>query len=172
MTDSLGQPVSSSQNNPAEKSGQNFTLETFFPYLVRVYYRAVSDAVSNVYTTRYGLSPSQWRTMVVLGPRQLLSASEIVERSSMDKVNVSRAVKTLSEAGLLQRDIDENDRRRTVLRLTEKGKDILEDLTPKMRTLEEKILEGLTEEDRLKLLELMAKVRFNADELVADVELE
>lgn len=140
-----------------------FDLKTFFPYLVRVYYRAVSSAVSNVYTSRHGLTVSQWRTMAVLGPNRALSASEIVEQSSMDKVNVSRAVTGLRKAGLLKRDIDGDDRRRAALRLTEAGLDIYEDLTPRMYEIEASLLEGLTEDERATLIELMGKVRRNAE---------
>ena len=106
-----GQPVDS--HEPAE-----FNLRSFFPYLVRVFYRAVSSSVSEVYASRYGLSVSEWRTMAVLGPQRAMSATEIVEQSSMDKVNVSRAIKGLRRAGYLRRDINGDDRRRAVVRLT------------------------------------------------------
>ncbi len=144
-----------------------FDLRSFFPYLVRVYYQAVSQSVSDIYGPLYGLSVSEWRTMAVLGNR-LLSASEIVERSSMDRVAVSRAIKGLREAGLLKRDIDGDDRRRAVLRLTEKGARVFNDLIPRVRQLEEDLLAGLSEAERATLLDLMTRVRENADRLDAD----
>lgn len=139
-----------------------FDLETFFPYLVRIFYRAVSGAVSDVYTTHHGLSVSQWRTMAVLGPHRGLSASEIVAQSSMDKVNVSRAISSLREAGLLKRDIDGDDRRRAVLRLTDAGLAVYADLVPRMYEVEAAVLDGLSEAERSQLIGLMAKVRQNA----------
>lgn len=140
-----------------------FDLSTFFPYLVRIYYRAVSGAVSDLYTTRHGLSVWQWRTMAVLGIHRGLSASEIVEQSSMDKVNVSRAVKSLRQSGLLKRDIDGEDRRRAVLRLTDAGSAIFTDLVPRMLKVEAALLDGLTEDERRTLTHVMAKVRRNAE---------
>ena len=142
--------------------GDDFDLTSFFPYLVRVYYRAVSEAVSSVYSSLYNLSVSEWRTMAVLGPNRALSASEIVERSSMDKVNVSRAIKGLRSAGFLKRDIDGDDRRRAVLRLTKDGINVFNALTPKVCEVEQKLLKGLSAKECETLVRLMAQVQGNA----------
>lgn len=141
----------------------DFDLRSFFPYLVRIYYRAVSGSVAAVYSTQYGLSVSEWRTMVVLGPDRAMSAGEIVEQSSMDKVNVSRAISGLRRRGFLKRDIDGSDRRRAVLRLTAEGTDAFDALVPQVLKLESDLLRGLTAEERATLLRLMEKVRKNAE---------
>jgi DNA-binding MarR family transcriptional regulator len=101
--------------------------------------------------------------MAVLGPHGTLSASEIVERSSMDKVNVSRAIKKLQKTGYLKRDIDGNDKRKAVLRLTEEGRKIHLALIPMIKDLEQNLLEGLTKEEVEQLKFLMEKVRLNAE---------
>jgi DNA-binding MarR family transcriptional regulator len=141
----------------------NFDLKRFFPYQVRIFYRAVSEAVNSVYSLKFGLSVSEWRTMAVLGPYNALSASEIVERSSMDKVNVSRAIKGLQAHGFLKRDIDGGDRRRAVLRLTDQGQKVLDILVPLVRQTEEDCLDGLSDEERATLISLMERVRMNAE---------
>ncbi len=141
---------------------ESFDLKSFFPYRVRLYYQAISDSVADIYTPLLGLSVSEWRTMVVLGTQQALSAGEIVERSSMDKVAVSRAIKRMREAKLLRRDIDGDDRRRAVLRLTEEGAQAYRRLVPLVRQLEADLLEDLSEAERGILLSLMERVRQNA----------
>jgi len=129
---------------------------------VRIYNRAVSSSVRQIYTSLFGLSVSHRRTMAELGPHGAMSATEIVERSSMDKVNVSRAIAGLREAGLLKRDIDGDDHRRSVLRLTDKGNDVFDALVPRVLALEEQLLHGLTLSERETLVQLMDKVRKNA----------
>jgi DNA-binding MarR family transcriptional regulator len=146
----------------------SFDLREFFPYLVRVYYRAVSDAVSNVYASHYGLSVSEWRTMAVLGPINALSASEIVEQSSMDKVTVSRAIKGLQAHGFLKRDVDSTDKRRAVLKLTQAGIDAFSELVPLVKQIEKDCLQGLTPEEQKTLISLMHRVRQNAENLAQD----
>jgi DNA-binding MarR family transcriptional regulator len=163
---STGKLDSDKGRTPSEtarrRDGSDFELSSFFPYLVRIYYRAVSQSVSSIYSTLYGLSVSEWRTMAVLGPHQPLSASEIVERSSMDKVNVSRAIAGLRKKGFLGRGVNADDRRRVVLWLTENGNDVFQTLVPLIRELEAKLLDGLSEDEQATLIRLMEKVRNNA----------
>lgn len=99
--------------------------------------------------------------MVVLGPTGVMSASEIVERSSMDKVNVSRAIKGLQKQKFLKRDIDGDDKRRVVLRLTSSGCEMFKTLIPLVRQAEEKCLNGLSRQEQETLLSLMERVRSN-----------
>ncbi len=152
-------------DHSAGETLDQFTLSNFFPYQVRIFYRSVSEAISDVYTDRFGLSVSEWRTMAVLGPHGAKSASEIVEQSSMDKVIVSRAIKGLQAHGLLKRDIDGDDRRRAVLRLTLEGRNLFGRLVPLVKQVEEQCLRGLSDEERTVLFSLMERVRINAENL-------
>lgn len=148
---------------PDHNRDTDFDLHSFFPYLVRIYYRAVSEAISSVYTENFGLSVSEWRTMAVLGPHKSLSATQIVAQSSMDKVVVSRAIKGLQAQGLLKRDIDGDDRRRAVLRLTGEGQDLFRQLVPMVKEAEENCLQHLTTQERNTLIGLMQRVRISAE---------
>ncbi len=146
----------------ASKEESSLKLSTFFPYLVRLFYRDVSQSITDVYATAYDLAVTEWRTMVVLNDFQPLSAKDIVSRSSMDKVNVSRAVTSLQKKKLLERHIDPTDRRRSLLRLTKKGRLVFVKLVPHVRRVEEQLLNGLTPEERQILFNLMQRVRSNA----------
>lgn len=150
---------------PAVPDEGDIDLRTFFPYLVRVYYRAVSSSVSDVYTSLYGLSVAEWRTMTVLGPHRAVSASVVASESSMDKVAVSRAIARLKEKKYLRQDINGEDRRFSVVSLTEEGRGVYRDLVPRVRDIEQKLLAGLSGAERDTLKSLMEKVRMNADAL-------
>lgn len=157
--------ILSKSSTGASDSETQFQLGNFFPYLVRIYYSAVSNAISSAYTGRYGLGVSEWRVMGVLGPYQSISASEIVFRSSLDKVAVSRAIKALQGKGYLKRDIDGDDKRRAVVRLTDEGRRVFGEIVPLVEELSEKCLEGLSSEERDLLNSLMVRVRSNAENL-------
>ncbi len=150
-----------SKDNP----NTEFQLANYFPYMVRLFYRDVSQSVENVYATIFGLSVNEWRTMSVLNDFEPLSAKEIVSRSSMDKVVVSRAISSLQESALLERHIDPADRRRVLLRLTRKGKDIMQDLVPRVLDVEKQLLGDLSDEEFDLLKKLMLKVRKNAENI-------
>ncbi|RED45764.1 MarR family winged helix-turn-helix transcriptional regulator [Aestuariispira insulae] len=140
-----------------------FDLHAFFPYQVRVFYRTVSQSVTEVYARRHGLSVQEWRVMAVMGNDQPMAAGDLVEKSSMDKVQISRALKRLEETGLLHRREDPADRRRVILTLTDQGNAIFRELVPLVLKLEQDLLAGLDAKERASLLGLMEKVKANAE---------
>ncbi len=144
---------------------QPFQLQGFFPYLTRVFYKDVSTALTRIYADQYGMAPSEWRTMAILGLDESYTAVEIVELSSMDKVTVSRAVKKMLEAGMLDRCINKNDARSSVLSLSGKGRKIYLDLVPQLLAFEKQLLKGISRKEHDLLLSLMKKVQKNASDL-------
>lgn len=140
-----------------------FELDQFFPYQVRVFYKAVSSKVSEVYKTAYGLSVQEWRIMAVLGPTNGLTATDIVVRSSMDKVTVSRAIARLKDRKFLSQKPDPKDGRRFVLKLSGKGRDVFEELVPQVLKVEQDLLQGLTETEKETLAALMLRVQNSAE---------
>lgn len=143
----------------------DFDLQEFFPYLVRAYHLAVSGSLSLVYSKRLGIVVTEWRAMAALGSERSLSASEIVQRTDMDKVVVSRAIKGLQKAGFLRRDIDGQDKRRVVLSLTKEGREAFELVLPLVQKREQELLKGFSTQEQQTLLAMMERVRSNAKDL-------
>jgi len=147
-----------------------FELATFFPYQVRVFYADVTRALSAVYQRDYGMMPAEWRTMAILGSADGgLQASEIVARSSLDKVVVSRAVKRLEERGFVVRQTNAADGRSFLLSLSGEGRAVFEDLAPKLKAVERQMLEGLSEREIADFLEVAERIRENLKEVVGGV---
>jgi len=148
-----------------DRSVSGFELQTFFPYLVRVFYSDVTSALSEVYQRDYGMMPAEWRTMAILGSASSgLQASEIVSRSSMDKVVVSRAVKRMEERGYLTRSANSEDGRSQLLELSGEGRAVYDDLAPKLLAVERKMLSGLTEAEIAGFLAVAQRIRDNLAE--------
>ena len=133
-------------------------LEDFLPFHTRIFYRQVSSAVTRVYETRYGLKPYEWRTMVILGPDGEFTANEIVTKSSMDKVSVSRAITALKARKWILSKANKADGRSRLLRLSSAGKAVYDDLAPLMLEVERKLLSVYSEEEVAELRRLMAKL--------------
>lgn len=144
-------------------------LERFLPYRLSVLSNRVSHAISSIYADRFGLSVTEWRVMAVLGRFPGLSANEVAERTAMDKVAVSRAVARLIAAGRLDRRIHGDDRRRSVLTLSEHGYRIYDAVAPTALAFEARLLEGLDQNDRALLYRLLD--RLDADEVRAEAGL-
>nr|WP_155197683.1 MarR family transcriptional regulator [Roseibium hamelinense] len=136
-------------------------MQAFFPYLVRVFYTDVTNALAEIYTRDHSLAPSEWRTMAILGQHGHLRAAEIVERSSMDKVSVSRAVKKMHERGLLEKQNNTKDGRSSLLCLSGEGRAVYDDIVPKVLAAEQRMLAGVLPEDIAAFHRVMRAIRDN-----------
>ncbi len=119
-------------------------LDRFLPYRLSVLSNRISSEIAALYEARFGVSVTEWRVMAVLGRYPDVSAMEVAEHTAMDKVAVSRAVNALIERGLLQRDIHSDDRRRSVLALSEAGFAIYDQIVPLALSYERQLMESLS----------------------------
>lgn len=133
-------------------------LEGFLPFRLSVLSNTVSSAIAAAYFAHFGLSIPEWRVMAVLASNPGLSAAEVTARTAMDKVAVSRAVARLLERELLKRDIHGDDRRRSVLTLSEAGYSVYDEVAPMTLTCERHLLEPLSEDERATLSRLIDKL--------------
>ncbi|MBT8052412.1 MAG: MarR family transcriptional regulator [Xanthomonadales bacterium] len=160
-------------NKPKRKPGKApqpsvFELELFLPYRLSLLTNTVSQGIARGYRQQYDISVTEWRILAVLGRFPGLAAKEIAQRTAMDKVAVSRAVKTLVEKNLLQRITDPTDRRRLALHITpDKGKQLLEEVVPLARAYEQKLLSALNPVERTALSSAIKKLQQKATSLKA-----
>ncbi len=143
-------------------------LEHFLPYRLSVLSNRVSGTIARIYTERFQLSITEWRVMAVLGRYPGLSANEVAQRTAMDKVAVSRAVARLLEAGRLDRETHGDDRRRSVLQLSEGGYRIYDEVAPLALAFERRLLDGIDDAERALLFRLLDRL----DELELRAETE
>ena len=123
-------------------------LAEFLPYRLSVLANTISNTLARNYADQFGVSIPQWRIMAVLGDDPGRSANELVERTRMDKVSVSRAVSRLTDAGRVLRRTDPADRRRSLLRLSASGRSIYEKIVPLARRYEKELLGQLAPRER------------------------
>ena len=97
-------------------------LENYWPYQVIVLADLVSRHTHSVLKTHGSLNVSQWRVLAAIGEKEGRSAAEVVAITPMDKGIVSRATASLVEDGLVLKKGDPEDRRRSELYLTNKGR--------------------------------------------------
>ncbi|MFV0302907.1 MAG: MarR family winged helix-turn-helix transcriptional regulator [Paracoccus sp. (in: a-proteobacteria)] len=123
-----------------------------------MFYRQVNSAVTRIYETRYNLKPYEWRTMAILGGEGEFTANEIVARSSMDKVSVSRAITALKQRKWILSKANRKDGRSRLLRLSSAGRTAYEDLVPLMLEVEDRLLSVYSGSEVEELRRLMAKL--------------
>ena len=133
-------------------------LEQFLPYRLSVLSNRISQDIARLYAERFELGITEWRVLAVLGRYPGLSAGQLAERTAMDKVAVSRAVASLLAAGRLKRDTHGDDRRRSVLELSEEGYRVYAEVAPAAIAYERRLLACLSTEDQAALSRLLQQL--------------
>jgi DNA-binding MarR family transcriptional regulator len=128
--------------------GKLLLLRKFLPYRLSVLSNRISQAIADRYEEKFSLSLPEWRTIAVLGEDSDLSAAEVSQRTAMDKVAVSRAVKNLLAKGRLERHFSNDDRRRSVLSLSTKGREVYQKVLPLALSYEATLLSGLSAKEQ------------------------
>lgn len=118
-------------------------LQNFLPYKVSRLDNDLSAGLQRTYSLRFGLNVSQWRMLAAAAQLEPTSVTELTDYSGMDKVTVSRSVRELVERDLLARILNENDRRRATITLTEAGRSLYEQISPDAMTYEQELLSVL-----------------------------
>lgn len=97
-------------------------LEHAVPY--KLYKLAIrgSNAKSDYIRRKLGLTIDEWKVLLLIGTFQPLSTKEVAERSTLDKVRISRTTDRLVRKGLVTAHRDARDRRKVELKLTRPGK--------------------------------------------------
>lgn len=140
-------------------------LDRFLPYRLSVLQLAVSRSLARIYGARFELSRYEWRALAVLAQAPPLTAVEVAERTSMDKVQVSRAVAKLIAAGRIRRTTDPNDRRRRYLRPTPAGRALYRRIVPLVTARERELTSVLTAAEARALDRILDKLHRRARDL-------
>ena len=137
---------------------ETLQLSTFLPFRLSVLSNTISRRIADLYDREFGLSVWQWRVMAVTADTPGISATEIGQRTEMDKVAVSRAVAGLIELGYLERRPAPEDARRANLHLTQAGLDVYALIVPMARAEEERLVSALSVSEQAELEQLMGKL--------------
>lgn len=133
-------------------------LQQFLPYRLAVLAEAVSRSMAAVYHQRFELSRDEWRLLAALGEGAPLQAAQAAQVTTLEKMQASRALRSLESRGLVERQTDESDRRHVIVRLRPAGRALLRQVQPMVMAREAYLLEALDEEERAVLDRALTKL--------------
>ncbi|MEF9605476.1 MarR family transcriptional regulator, partial [Paracoccus sp. PXZ] len=126
-------------------------IESFFPYRLAVVAEAFSRQLVAVYGREYGLSREEWRLLFLLEDAGRIDSLALAGRTSLDKVQVSRAAARLEQKGLISRSIPGSDRRLREYAITESGRELFRRAFGAVAGRAEAVLQAMPAEDRMAL---------------------
>ncbi len=122
-------------------------LQGYFPYRLARLVEQVSLSVAEVYAERFSLTRQEWRVLAALGARIEIATKEFPRLTTLDKMQVSRAMAGLEARGIVSRTSDPNDRRERIVALTPAGRALYRKIVPLALEREAKMLALLTPEE-------------------------
>ncbi|OHB26308.1 MAG: MarR family transcriptional regulator [Phenylobacterium sp. RIFCSPHIGHO2_01_FULL_69_31] len=143
-------------------------LDAYLPYRLSVASNAVSGLIARAYEDRFGLTVPQWRVLCVLAEDGRLSQVQIVARTVMDKVTVSRAAQGLVKRRLVGRSQNKADGRSHVLALTAEGRSLHSEIAPLALAYEAALIAGLAPEEVTLLKRLLSRLQSAAGQLAGE----
>jgi len=135
-----------------------FALEEFLPHRLSVVSARAHRLFARAYAGRAKLSVPEWQVLSVLARSGDLCATDVARQAAMDKVKVSRAVRSLLERRLLRRAEDRRDRRVRRLAITALGRRTQVGMMPLVQALESEMLGPLSAEDRDRLGAVLSRL--------------
>lgn len=140
-------------------------IETFFPYRLAVVAEAFSRQLVAVYGREHGLSREEWRLLFLLEDAGTLDSLRLSQRTSLDKVQVSRAASRLEDKGFITREVLGSDRRLRNYAITAAGRDLFRRVFGEVEARANEILQAMPASDRAALDQGIAAL----DRAIADM---
>lgn len=126
-------------------------------YLTRIAFRSFSHALERL-TLPYGVTAGQWRFLRALWIEDGLTQRELSRRVVMREPTTVAALKGMEKAGLIRREQCTEDRRRTLVYLTPKARELKATLMPFVIDVNRRATRGMSETETEMLRVLLNKV--------------
>lgn len=116
----------------------------------------INRATNKVYT-KYGLTSGQFAVLEALYHKGELSVGEVQDKILSTSGTIPVIVKNLEKEGFLQKSNDESDKRRFILQITQKGKELMDIIYPENEEIIISMINVWNKEEQEVMLNYMRK---------------
>ncbi|MBN8831174.1 MAG: MarR family transcriptional regulator [Sphingomonadales bacterium] len=167
MNENWGATQKTAQTGPLEEAWSIFD-ERHLPYRLLMLGKML-DRLSVQYIRELGgVSLAEWRVLAHLAIMGSRSASEISTAALVDRAEVSRAVRSLEEAGLLTRVDNPRNRKSSLLVLTPRAKEIYDRVSQQRRDFYGVLLADISPQELQMFDDLLLRMARQADRFARD----
>jgi len=127
--------------------GRSVAHPEYLSYRVKRLYLLVSQRIDDALKP-YGLARSQWQALFRVRHAGTLSQKDLQQAMQVESATLTCIVDVLSAKGWLERFQSAEDKRVRMLRLTPEGREKLERIPNPYKTVETRLLRGVSDADR------------------------
>lgn len=136
-------------------------LDRYIPFGLAAIANKVSRGASRVYLDLFGIGINEWRILANLKITPGMSANAICASSGLDKAAVSRSLRELEDARLIEPCGEQGEIRGRQLKLTPKGVALHDKVIHVALERERRLLSGFSEAERRQLHEFITRMHKN-----------
>ncbi len=114
---------------------------------------------------KFGITGGQFQFLMGLSREDGITQEELANSFHMNESTIARALRKLEDAGMVQRKVDENNRRRKIITVTKKGKNAVDNVRKADEKWEERI-KSLSTDEKDKLKEILSALAIESTELM------
>ncbi len=153
----------STESQPDRRSPRAIDLDGFIPAALSNLAQKLAATTSAIYRPRFGVGMTDWRIMALLAAEPWIAPVNICEATGLDKAAVSRSLRELVEAGLVEVQSGEPNQRRLPVALTRKGLEVHDRMVGMALERQERLLAGFSPEERSQLRDFIVRMWREAD---------
>lgn len=116
-------------------------------WINRVYQRSRTEMYRLFAEQGEDITPEQWMVLIRLWERDGISQAEVSDATLRDAPTMSRILKTMEQRGIVERRRSPEDARIQFVFLTRHGRALKKKLVPEVRSLVERMLQGIPPKD-------------------------
>jgi DNA-binding MarR family transcriptional regulator len=161
--------MTSQESGKSGEEATRFQLEQHLPFQIATAANLLAFDRDPELMAMTDLRLRELRVLVDVGSFGPVKASEISFKCRIDHFTISRAVKSLIDLGLISAEVDEQDKRASFLKLTDKGEALYARVVAVMEQREAAIIAAsLSQEERENLANMLKRVEQATEAMLAE----
>lgn len=113
----------------------------------------------------YNLSWTAFSILYDIWIWEAVETRKLAASEGVTVATISSIANTLEKKELCKREVDPKDRRLVLLRITEKGREVIEELYPQFNKNESRIVQGFSEEEQKMLTSMLRRLIKNIEQI-------
>jgi DNA-binding MarR family transcriptional regulator len=139
-------------------SAHALNLDNYVPAYLTYLAGKISNSASATYRPQFGIGITDWRIMALLATEPWISAGRVCDVIGLDKAAVSRSVRGMKSAGIVDVQRGDNDQIRQSIALTRKGLNLHDRIVKLSLARERQLLKGFSAAERTTLINFLSRM--------------
>ena len=146
--------INKNLESPFNKLSRPRGIQDMFLYRINQLRAKGGGVVLRYCEGKFGITRREWVILAILSTEEVINSSALASRADLTPPATSKAVSSLLTKGLLERNVDPQNRRVARINISTSGKDVYEQILPIVISINKYILEPISK-DEIELLDSM-----------------